>query len=170
MAHEVNAKGALVKVRNPVGPILLTIVTLGIYGIVWYYKINREMRDFGAAMGDDELKRSNPTNSVLAITIGALVIVPPIISYIGTVNRIQRVQKHAGVDPIPWSLIAPLWIIGYLVGVTLLAIPYLLQDGLNKVWTKYPAVSEGGHVALPEAGQPPAPASEQPVEQPSAGA
>ena len=35
----------------------LVLAGLGIYHIVWWYKINREMRDFGAASGDRGLAK-----------------------------------------------------------------------------------------------------------------
>ena len=46
-----------------------TILTLGIYTMVWYYRINREVRDFGRAHGDEKLANSNPVLSILAVTI-----------------------------------------------------------------------------------------------------
>ena len=52
----------------------LSLITLGIYFFFWWYFINREMRDLGQARGVD--LGQNPANSVLAITIGALIIVP----------------------------------------------------------------------------------------------
>jgi hypothetical protein len=50
------------------------LVTLGIYHLVWWYKINREARDL-----DVDIVVS-PAVSVVAITIGALIIVPPWVS------------------------------------------------------------------------------------------
>ena len=38
-----------VKVRNPLAVALLAFVTLGVYHVVWWYKINRELRDFGGS-------------------------------------------------------------------------------------------------------------------------
>ena len=55
--------------------VLLTVVTLGIYGIVWYFTINRELRDFGAAHGDADLGSSEPWRSVVAVTLGAVLVV-----------------------------------------------------------------------------------------------
>ena len=159
MAHEVNANGAVAKVRNPVAPILLSIITLGIYGAVWWYKINREMRDFGRAQGDRDLADSNPTMSVLAVTIGALVIVPPIISFIGTVGRLQRTERLVGNDPVSWGLMGGLLVLAVITGIAGLAIPYVQQDRLNKVWNRYPPL-EGGQAAIGEPAQAPPPAPE----------
>ena len=36
--------------RNPLVVVLLTFITLGIYGLVWYVKTGREMRSKGASI------------------------------------------------------------------------------------------------------------------------
>ena len=46
MAEELRIGSAHVKERSPLGVWLLIVVTLGIYGLVHWYKINREMRDY----------------------------------------------------------------------------------------------------------------------------
>ena len=79
MAEEIQIAGtqARAKVRSPWAAALLPIVTLGIYYFVWYYKINREMKDLGQARGSNELGDS-PGTSMLAVTLGILIIVPAI--------------------------------------------------------------------------------------------
>src|SRR5262245_26834532 len=98
MAYEVDVYGARAKVRKPLGVFGLGLITLGIYWIVWYYKINKEMKEFGRAYNDPELALSKPANSVWAITLGALIIVPAIVSYYRTVGRIRRVQRIGQVE------------------------------------------------------------------------
>src|SRR5262245_59281352 len=51
MAEPVRFGGVEVTKRNPWGVWGLTLITFGIYGIVWWYKINREVRDYSAAVG-----------------------------------------------------------------------------------------------------------------------
>ncbi len=70
MAYEMNIRGTQdkVKIRSPWAAALLPFVTLGIYHLVWWYRINREMRDYGQAKGYD--LGQNPTNSVLALFPG----------------------------------------------------------------------------------------------------
>ena len=157
MAYEVNANGAIAKVRNPWGVLGLSLITLGIYTIVWYYKINKEFKEYGAAQGDQELADSNPGSSVLAITLGALIIVPAIISFINTVKRQQRVQQLGGVEPING------WIVLILYFVVSLAIPPYMQSELNKVWERYPAMTDGGG-EIPAGAQQPA-TTQQPAQQ-----
>jgi hypothetical protein len=157
MAYEVNANGAIAKVRNPWGVLGLSLITLGIYTIVWYYKINKEFQEYGAAQGDAELADSNPTNSVLAITLGALIIVPAIISFINTVKREQRVQQLGGVEPING------WIVLILYLVIGLAVPPYMQSELNKLWERYPSLTEGGGAIPAGTEQPVATPAQQPA-------
>ena len=51
IAETTRIKGttATAKMRNPIAAFLLVFVTFGIYYLVWYYKINRELRDLGRA-------------------------------------------------------------------------------------------------------------------------
>jgi hypothetical protein len=130
MAEEIEIAGtsARAKIRSPWAAALLPIVTLGIYAIFWYYYINREMADLGRARGTDELGHS-PGKSVLAVTLGALVIVPAVISVIHTAQRIQRAQRLTGVEP---------QLNGWLALVLALVITPAFyayeQSELNKVW------------------------------------
>ena len=63
MAEEIQiaGTGAMAKTRDPLGVALLSLVTLGIYAIFWYYFVNREMADLGRARGTDELGDSPGT-------------------------------------------------------------------------------------------------------------
>jgi hypothetical protein len=159
MSMELSANGANVKVRSPWGPLGLGMITFGIYNLVWYYKINREMRDFGAASGDRALGESNPGMSLLAVTLGSMLIVPPFVSYFHTVGRIQQVQRLRGKQPISTGLIVGLFIGGVVtLGLVALAIPYVLQQSLNEVWLDYksnPVLPQ-----TPPVGVPIAPAAE----------
>ena len=130
MATEVQIAGtpARAKIRSPWAAALLPFVTLGIYAIFWYYFINREMADYGRAKNTDELGDS-PGKSVLAVTLGALIIVPAVISIVHTGQRIQKAQKLAGVEPLMNGWLA--------VVMALLITPVLYayeQSELNKVW------------------------------------
>jgi hypothetical protein len=125
MAEELQVGATRVKIRNPFGVFVLSIVTLGIYYVVWYYKVNRELRD--AARID-----VNPVTAVLAISIGWLIIVPPFVSWYRTFQRIQQAQRQGGlrseVNPI-------LGFILFLVAVVFLPVETLYaQDELNKLW------------------------------------
>src|SRR5215212_8173415 len=152
---------ATVKTRNPFGVIGLSIITLGIYYAFWWYFINREMRDLGRARGTD--LGENPGNSVLAITLGALIIVPAIVTMWRTCDRIQRSEEVAGVDrPASGPIIFILLLLIGPVGV------WYAQNELNKAWE---AQASGGAAAslpasdasaVPAPPPPPAPTPEQP--------
>jgi hypothetical protein len=129
MAAEVQIAntGSTAKTRDPLGVALLTLVTLGIYFFVWYYKVNREMSELGRARGTDELG-DNPGNSLLAVTLGALVIVPAIVSMYNTFQRTQAATRLTGVEPLNgWIALAFYLFLG-------IGFPAYLQSGLNRVW------------------------------------
>lgn len=139
MAELVNAQGAQVKVRDPLAPTLLPLVTFGIYSIVWYYKVNKELKDYGRAVGDRELADSNPVNSVLAITLGAVVLIPAIISFINFIGRLQAAERHAGREQISWGVVGIILVASFFtLGLAGFALPYVEQQHLNGIWDKYP--------------------------------
>lgn len=129
MAEEVQIQGAqsTAKIRSPIWVPVLTVVTLGIYGIFWWYFIHRELRDYGRAKGTTELGTS-PGTSVLAVTLGALIIVPAIIGIVNGFKRVQAAQRLNGLDPING------WIGLILIVVIFPAFYGYMQSGLNPVW------------------------------------
>ena len=129
MAQEVPIAGAgtSAKIRSVFAPALLPFPTLGIYLFFWWYYINRELRDYGRARGTDELGTS-PGKSVLAITLGALIIVPAILSLINTFKRVQRAQQLTGGEGLNG------WIGLVLYLVISPAFFAYMQSGLNSVW------------------------------------
>jgi hypothetical protein len=144
--------GGHAKVRDPGIVALFFALTLGflVYPQVWYYKINRELRDYGRAQGDAELGESNPTMSVLAVTIGALIIAPPFVSWYRATKRIQRAEELAGTGQqlSGWLMVA--FYVGALVTtVAGLGIPVVVQDHLNKIWKTLPEATEASAATVP---------------------
>jgi hypothetical protein len=113
-------------------------ITLGIYHFVWWYKINREAHDL-----DTDIEVS-PGIAVVAITLGALIIVPPWVSIYKTGERIGRMQMAAGM---PESCNPVLGLIASFV-FGLHSLYY--QSELNKIWDYLGGAPEGTVVALPE--------------------
>ena len=153
MAEEIQIAGAesTAKVRNPLGVVGLSIITIGIYYVFWWYFINREMRDLGRARNAD--LGQSPGNSVLAITLGALVIVPALVTLWTTSGRIEKAQEAVGIErrvsgPIIFIL---LLLIGP-VGI------WYAQSELNKVWA-----AQGGGAGAPPPLSPAQPASTAPA-------
>lgn len=128
MAYEMRVRGTEheVKVRNPWAVALLPLITLGIYHLVWWYKINKELKGYGEAKGYD-LGR-NPTNSVLALFPGGLIIVPALVTYWRGVKRVQGASKIAGREPVNG------WISLILYLLLAPALWAYLQVSLNNVW------------------------------------
>jgi hypothetical protein len=112
------------------------LITLGIYHLVWWYKVNREARDF------DERIQVNPVLSLLAVSIGWIIIIPPFVSIYRTGDRIAQMQESAGMQR---SCNGVIGIIGALV-LSLQALYY--QAELNKIWAHLGSPEEGTVVTL----------------------
>lgn len=123
---EIEGTGTQAKIRNPLGVIALGLVTLGVYFVFWYYFVNKEMAELGRARNTDELGDS-PGTSVLAVTLGALVIVPALISLYHTWKRLSSGERLTGLSGIEPGLGLVLCIFISPVG------HYILQSNWNKV-------------------------------------
>jgi hypothetical protein len=143
MAREIDAYGAKAKLRRPLAVVALNVLTLGVYGVVWYCRVNVELRDFGRAYRDRGLAASNPRNSVLAVAPGLLLLVPPIVSLIGFVGRVRRAQRYGR------SELASGWLAGVLV-LSLVFVPVIpgyVQSSLNELWRRYRAPADAQSAA-----------------------
>jgi hypothetical protein len=106
---------------NPWGVFGLSVITIGVYYEVWWYKTNNHLRNFGI----DNI----PARATLAITLGALVLVPPFISYYKTADRILQAQQKTDAS----ERIIPVLALVLLAVTGLFAVPYY-QSQINKVW------------------------------------
>jgi Domain of unknown function (DUF4234) len=88
------APGLAMKRRNPVGVWLgLPLITLGIYHLVWYYKIHREMAEF-------DRRRAVPVaGPMLVLLLLSWTIIAPLVSYYNCGTRIRDAQRAAGQQP-----------------------------------------------------------------------
>src|SRR2546421_10852853 len=77
-----------VKTRNPVGVFFLAFFTLGIYYFYWFYKVNEE----AAVLAGDE--DANPGLSLLAASLGWLLIIPPFWTHWTTANRVGSATRQ----------------------------------------------------------------------------
>lgn len=128
MAYEMKIRGTEheVKVRNPWAVALLPIITLGIYHLVWWYKINKELKAYGEAKGFD--LGQNPTNSVLALFPGGIIVIPALVSYWRGTKRVMGAAKVTGQEPVSG------WISIILYLLLAPAFWAYLQVSLNHVW------------------------------------
>ncbi len=89
---------------------LLCIFTCGIYAAIWYYRLAQELGQW--SQGQIE---TDPTTSVLAVTLGGCLIVPPYISWAGTLGRIRTAQQMVGLPPKAefWPWLGYMFLLGY---------------------------------------------------------
>lgn len=128
----IRGTGAEAKIRHPVAVFGLVFLTLGIYYFVWYYKINRELRDLGRGANAEERLGRSPGTSLLAITLGALIIVPPFVSFWNTFKRIEAAQELAATTE---RVSVALGFVLYILGVIFFPIEVIYaQSELNRVW------------------------------------
>jgi hypothetical protein len=94
----------------------------------WWYRINRELRDLEHSY-DTQRGGSLPLWSLLMMTAGWLLLVPPFIAVFRTCRHLQRAQARAG-QP---QTLRSAWVLapGLLVHPVLFS---YLQHELNKVW------------------------------------
>jgi drug/metabolite transporter (DMT)-like permease len=123
------------KRRNPFAAWLgLPLITFGIYGLVWVYKTNRELSQY------DRRITVNPVMSVLACTLGVVLIVPPFVAAWRLGTRTAQAQRAAGLPEVSTGVAFLLFLVGF--G------PLYLQSEINKIWARYPVAVEGQQVPL----------------------
>src|SRR5438105_13620685 len=131
MAQQVVIGNETFKRRHPLAAALgLPLITLGVYYFVWYYKINNEARRY---LRDPSIR---PGISLLAITLGFLIIVPPFVSIYRTGERVRRMQTNAQIPDRcePWMAL----VLALLLRFFLFSLDTLyLQIHLNTVWDAY---------------------------------
>jgi hypothetical protein len=130
MAQSVQiARGSgFAKMRDPWGVLALSLITLGFYYVFWWFFVNREMRDLGNAKGVD--LGQSPGLSVLAVTLGSILIIPPFLSIWRTGRRMEGTQRAVGEN----GGSGPLFFLMHLVPIVSLFAPIYFQSQLNKAW------------------------------------
>ena len=132
--------------RSPLAVIGLTLITLFIYGLWWYWKTNDDARRY---LHDETIK---PGIALLAVALGWVLIVPPFISVYHTGERVERMGQKAGVAvPISPALNLVLCIVVGFFGYA------YTQEHLNHVWDAAAGGAAGG--AAGNAPPPPLPAA-----------
>jgi hypothetical protein len=123
VAETVMIQGQTYLKRNPLGVLGLSFITLGIYGLYWYYKVNQEIQRY---TGDQTI---SPSRSLIAVIPGFLLIVPPFIAYYNTSNHIVQMQEQRGIA----SQISPALVV-ILALVIWIGMAAYVQEHLNRVW------------------------------------
>lgn len=122
-----NAGVQLGKTRSPVAVWLLTLITLGVYGMVWYFKVNREVRDYN---GQIEV---SPGLALCNVTIIAAVTlsISAIVSFVRTGGRISQAMAYARVGSCSGAAGVLLQALLFGTGVC------YYQSRLNRVWAAH---------------------------------
>jgi Domain of unknown function (DUF4234) len=128
----------LAKLRSPIGAIFLGWITLGIYYLYWFYKVNEE----AAILNDDD--NAKPGLSLLAVTLGWFLIIPPFWSHWTTAKRVGRAT---GRPPRWWANI-----LCSILFLPLLGIVYVIwvQGKLNRYGRKQRAQAHHSVMATSE--------------------
>jgi hypothetical protein len=138
MAETVTISGQSYLKRDPLVVLLLSFITLGIYALYWYYKVNEEIQRY---TGDMTI---SPVRSLMAVLFGWIIIVPPFIAVWNTANHVVEMER--GVE-IQQELSPAIAIV--LLLVIAVALGLYVQEHLNRVWDRA--------AGLPIASPPPAP-------------
>ena len=100
MAQEVRFdNGRTGKIRSFWVGFGLTVITLGIYHLFWYYYVNDELKNLGIDKDDVALAQSSPGMSLVAVfPIVNSLIIPPLVS---VYKYSQRIRRAEGLGRIP---------------------------------------------------------------------
>jgi hypothetical protein len=82
--------GVQMKRRSPVGAWLLTLATLGVYGLVYWYKIHAELLDY------DRRRHISPVFELMSIFLLAWTVILPFMSIGSLAQKIRIAQSTAG--------------------------------------------------------------------------
>ncbi len=94
--------------------------------------MNRELRDLGRATGEENRLGRSPFISLLAITIGWLVLVPPFVSTFRTFRRLAAGQEVNGTRE---RVSVWLGFVLYLIGLLFFPVEVIYaQSELNRLW------------------------------------
>jgi uncharacterized membrane protein len=143
MAETVTIEGKQYLKRNPLGVLGLTLITLGIYGLYWYYKVSEEIKAF---TNDETI---SPVRSLMAFIFGWLIIVPPFIAIYNTAKHVRDMEERVGVQ----QQIEPALAVIFMLLISIV-IGLYVQEHLNRVWDK--AAGTQAPVAPPMPPPPPA--------------
>jgi hypothetical protein len=145
MAETVTIEGQTYLKRNPLGVLGLTVITLGIYFLYWYWKINDELRLYKR---DESI---SPTRSLMAMLFGWLIIVPPFIAMYNTAKHVQDAEQLLGVQPQLEPALTIVFLLFVAIGNTI-----YVQEHLNRIWdrasvSKDPPTSGASGLPMPPA-------------------
>ena len=119
------------KVRDPWMVAVLSVVTLGLYSLFWWYSINREMRDLGHARAAGGLGERPELSAIALSGLSVFTLYVALVwTVVTTTRRVRRAQRLTGqTASLNGWVSAALWIFTLGIG----GLVYT-QHELNKVW------------------------------------
>ncbi|MEX2196658.1 MAG: hypothetical protein WD844_15365 [Thermoleophilaceae bacterium] len=113
--------------RDPVSQWLLCAF-VPFYSLIWYHRLCKELGEWSGGR-----IHTDPTKSLLAVTLGWFVIVPPFVSWAGTMGRIREAQAMAGLPQQAtfWGSIGRAFLLSFHIK--------WLQDQLNELAVRQPS-------------------------------
>jgi hypothetical protein len=141
MAETVVIEGQPYLKRNPLGVLGLSFITLGIYFLYWYYKVNDELRGF------EHDETISPTRSLMAMLFGWIIIVPPFIAMYNTATHVRKIEERMGIQPQLEPALAIVIMLFVAIGNGI-----YVQEHLNRIWDR---AAGAGTPSLPDT--PPSP-------------
>lgn len=113
--------------REPVTQWLLCAF-VPFYSLIWYHRLCKELGEWSGGR-----IHTDPTKSVLAVSLGWIVLVPPFISWAGTMSRLREAQAMAGLPQQAtfWGSIGRAFLLSYHFK--------WLQEQLNELAVRRPA-------------------------------
>jgi len=110
------------KTRNAGAVILLSFITFGIYTIIWYYRINKEIKEH------DRKQNFSPGWATVAFCCPIV----NLVSAYNTADRIKRMQKADGSQDLISPGAALVWVLVFGIGY-----PIVVQGALNNHWYEH---------------------------------
>jgi Domain of unknown function (DUF4234) len=125
MAETVTIEGRPYLKRNPLGVLGLMFITLGIYFLYWYWKVNDDVKAF------ERDETMDPTRSLMAMIFGWVLIVPPFIAMYNTAVHVRAAEERRAVQPLlePSLVIVLMLFLSFGNGI-------YIQDHLNRLWDR----------------------------------
>jgi hypothetical protein len=127
-AGTVEVGEARATIRNPVAMWILTVITLGIVGIFWWYGVNREVRDVSRAFGRPI--GGSPIFMALLFALWPIAWIPAIISLFLGSRWVRTLEQGVGIEGTTRPILAAL-----LVPVLFLQVIYV-QRHANEIWRR----------------------------------
>lgn len=125
MAETIEIEGQPYLKRDPLGVLGLSFITLGIYFLYWYYKVNDELRRF------ERDETISPARSLMAMIFGWIIIVPPFIAMYNTAKHVRAIEERLAIQP----QLEPALVIVIMIFLAIGNGIYI-QEHLNRIWDR----------------------------------